>query len=178
MKPIVALALVALASLLAWSRPALAVDTTETHCETPASRQLLTTYQRYAADILNGRDFSHLEAYVAPNFRWHDAPPGTPEGPAPLERLLSDLAIAYPDRQVRTRFALCADDLILVQQELTGTNTGPLLGYPPSGKVHRALHTEIYRIDEGRITELWGEGVIPLLLLQSGWTLTPPRSAP
>ncbi len=154
----------------------------EIHCPTPANQQVLARYQAYAADVLNGGHLESLDTYLAPQFHWHDAPPGMPDGIAPMRHLLHDLERAFPDRRVETRFALCADDLVLVQQLLTGTNSGPLLGRPPTGKAHHALHTEIYRIVDGRITELWGEGVIPVVLLQSGWTLAwpgdPPQSGP
>jgi predicted ester cyclase len=146
----------------------------EIHCSTPAGQQALARYQAYAADVLNGGHLESLDTYLAPQFHWHDAPPGMPDGIAPMRHLMRDLVRAFPDRKVETRFALCADDLVLVQQLLTGTNTGPLLGRPPTGKVHHALHTEIYRIVDGRITELWGEGVIPVVLLQSGWKLVWP----
>ena len=169
-------ALFALATLpfAAPVRAAAAVVAPETHCASQASQRLLAIYLRYAQDILNGRKLNQLETYVAPSFRWHGAPSGMPDGVDPWRHLLTDVGIAFPDEHVKTRFALCADDLVLVQQELTGTNTGPLLGHAASGKAHRALHTEIYRIADGRIVELWGEGVIPLLLPQSGWQLVPP----
>jgi predicted ester cyclase len=157
-------------------RPVGAAEAPEIHCPTASGQQALARYQAYAAEVLNGARPDALEGYLSPRFHWHDAPPGTPDGVEPMRRLFGDLRAAFPDRRVETRFALCADDLILVQQVLTGTNTGPLLGLPPTGKAHRALHTEIYRIVDGRITELWGEGVIPLVLLQTGWSLVWPGS--
>ena len=175
--PLAALATIAALATLAVALPsaaAPAVDSPETHCASEASQRLLAIYLRYSDDILNGRKLARLETYVAPTFRWHGAPTGMPDGIDPLRHLLTDVGNAFPDEHVKTRFALCADDLVLVQQELTGTNKGPLLGHPPSGKTHRALHTEIYRVVDGHITELWGEGVIPLLMLQSGWQLVPP----
>ena len=160
------------------ARPVVADPAPETHCSTRAGQALLARYQSYASEVLNSPHPAAIDAYLSPEFRWHDAPPGMPDGIEPMRNLLRDLRVAFPDRKVETRFALCADDLILVQQLLTGTNTGPLLGFPATGKSHQLLHTEIYRIVDGRITELWGEGVIPLVLLKTGWTLVWPGDAP
>ncbi len=150
----------------------------EDHCAGPQARAMAATYDAYVRDVLDGGAPGKIGDYLAADFVWRDAPAGMPRGPEPMRRQFQVLATAFPDRKVTTTFILCSDDLLMAYQTLTGTNSGPLLGYPPSGKSHSVQHTEIYRIRGGRIVEQWGEGVIPLLLTRSGWTLVWPAAAP
>jgi predicted ester cyclase len=43
----------------------------------------------------------------------------------------------------------------VISWTLTGTNTGPLLGRPPTGEAVELSAIAIFRIDEGRIAERW-----------------------
>lgn len=162
-----------LAALLL-AAPAAQAAAVEDHCHGPQAERMAAVYEEFARDVLNGAAPARITEYVGADFIWRDAPRGMPPGPEPMRRQFAAIATAFPDRKVATTFILCSDDLLMVHQTLTGTNAGPLLGYPASGKSHSVRHTEIYRFRDGRIVEQWGEGVIPLLLTRSGWTLVWP----
>jgi predicted ester cyclase len=143
----------------------------ETHCSSPAEQANLQRYLALADAVWNGADLARAPEFFAPDFVWHDAPAGMPPGPAPMRRLVEDLRAAFPDRKVATEFVLCADDMVMVKQRLTGTNSGSFLGRPPTGKAHAVWHSETYRFRDGRLIEQWGENPFKAVAIATGWRL-------
>ena len=162
-------------ALLLGAGPAAAA--VEDHCHGPQAEAMVAVYEGYARDVLNAKAPGRIGDYLSADFVWRDAPAGMPRGPEPMRRQFQVIDAGFPGRTVTTTFMLCSDDLLMARQTLAGTNSGPLLGYPPSGKTHSAPHTEIYRIRGGRIVEQWGEGTIPILLTPAGWSRTWPGDA-
>lgn len=150
----------------------------ETHCDSPEERANLARYTEFAATVLNGADPARAAGFYAPQFTWHDAPERMPAGAAPMQRLQAAWRAAYPDAKVGTVFVLCAGDLLLAKQQLTGTNTGPLLGRAPTGRPLQAWHTETYRYADGRLVAQWGENPFKIASRAAGWTLAWPGDLP
>lgn len=59
-----------------------------------------TTLRRYFQRVLNERDLSALDDLLAPDYIDHDAPPGSPAGPAPVRAYLSGFLSGYLDLRV------------------------------------------------------------------------------
>lgn len=152
--------------------------TIETHCDAPGERANLKRYLEFADQVLNAGALDRADTFYAPNFTWHDAPEDLPPGAEPMRHLIEDLRTAFPDRKVTTAFILCAGDLVMTKQELTGTNTGPFLGRAPSGRPLKAWHTETYRFADGRLVAQWGENPFKLATRAAGWTLAWPGDLP
>jgi predicted ester cyclase len=146
----------------------------EVHCDTPGEKANLERYRALAEQVWNGANLQRAGEFLAADFVWHDAPAGMPPGPEPMRRMIEDLRIAFPDRKVTTEFVLCADDMVMVKQQLTGTNTGPFLGRAPTGKAHRIWHSETYRFRDGRIVEQWGENPFKAVVVATGWRVAWP----
>ena len=60
---------------------------------------------------------------------------------------------AFPDqRHENCRFHCAADDTVVAEFELLGTNTGPLLGQLPTGKSFRVPAIAVFLFEGDRIT--------------------------
>jgi len=60
---------------------------------------------------------------------------------------------AFPDqRHENARFHFADDDTVIAEFELLGTNTGPLLGQPPTGKAFRVPAIAVFSFHGDRIT--------------------------
>jgi steroid delta-isomerase-like uncharacterized protein len=60
---------------------------------------------------------------------------------------------AFPDqRHENARFHSSDDDTVIAEFELLGTNTGPLLGQPPTGKAFRVPAIAVFFFEGDRIT--------------------------
>ncbi|RKH59297.1 ester cyclase [Corallococcus llansteffanensis] len=63
----------------------------------------------------------------------------------------------FPDGQMRVLDELGEGDLVGVRLLWTGTHLGPFYGVPPSGRRVTCVSLGIDRIQDGRISEGWGE---------------------
>jgi steroid delta-isomerase-like uncharacterized protein len=59
---------------------------------------------------------------------------------------------AFPDQRHENARFHCADDTVIAEFDLLGTNTGPLLGRPPTGKAFRVPAIAVFFFDGDHIT--------------------------
>jgi predicted ester cyclase len=65
---------------------------------------------------------------------------------------------AFPDFETTVEMIVAENDLVMVYGPASGTNTGPFLGKPPTGKKAHWTGIAIYRFnDEGKIDGRWQE---------------------
>jgi predicted ester cyclase len=75
--------------------------------------------------------------------------------PAVLKAVARDFKTAFPDVCIRLDALLVEEDLVSVTEYVTGTNTGPFQGRPPTGGPLTVRATHLMRIAGGRIVEHW-----------------------
>ena len=83
----------------------------------------------------------------------------------------------FPDLKMTFDEVLVSGDNMIVRWTITGTNTGPLRGMPPTGKAVRFSGLAIDRVANGKIVEEWVSFNLLDLLQQLGFTLAPPAPA-
>jgi len=110
-------------------------------------------------EAVNDRDFGALDDLVAPDVERHSAAtPGVTV--TSLEEfkafLLADLRVC-PDATQRVEIMLAEDDKVAVLAIYSGTQTGEMGPFPPSGKPVEVPFLGILRIEDGKIAELWVE---------------------
>ena len=62
---------------------------------------------------------------------------------------------AHPDLRFTIDDLVAEGDRVVISWTLRGTNTGPLLGRPPTGESVELAAMVIFRIEEGLIAERW-----------------------
>lgn len=118
---------------------------------TQANKELL---RRYKVCILNDRDVGALDQVAAADYVDHAAFPGQAPG---LEGLKQRAAILFQalDPQWTIHDAIAEGDTVVLRWSLAGTHRSAFLGIPPSGKPITLRGIDVYRIQEGKITEHW-----------------------
>jgi predicted ester cyclase len=79
---------------------------------------------------------------------------------------------AFPDLTYTVEAQVAEGELVLSHFSASGTQTGPFLGAPPSGKIVSYTGMDLNRIVRGRIVESWVNYDALALLQQLG--LVPP----
>ena len=62
---------------------------------------------------------------------------------------------AFPDLKFATVLAVAEGDMVSVRMRATGTNTGSLMGMPPTGKPLAVDIMQIARVENGQVVEEW-----------------------
>ena len=105
-------------------------------------------------------DWAGIEKIVAPNMTDH-SPMSTPGSAFNRDSLMKYLKMnkeAFPDMKFEILSTAASGDLVFVQYRFTGTNSGPLMGMPATGKKVDYTGVDLVRIKDGVATEHWDYG--------------------
>jgi predicted ester cyclase len=117
----------------------------------PDRRELDAFYRRYNA-LCNAHDFDRVGEFVAPDVRID----GEPRGLARYADALREVVRAFPDYRWDLRHLLVDGDWIAAHFLDTGTHGGTVFDVPATGRPVRTQEFAFYRIENGRIAEVWG----------------------
>jgi len=87
-------------------------------------------------------------------------------------KLQESFVSSMPDQKITTKMLLAEGDKVAAYAIYSGTLTGPMGEFPATGKTAELNFITIFRIEEGKIAELWVEWDNMAMLSQLG--LFPP----
>jgi len=123
----------------------------------PALEQARMVTRRLFEEVFNGGRLDAIDELVAPDALDHEVLPiATGEMRTDLRTWLAALRQAFPDYHVDLEDVIAEGDRVVVRERITGTNTGPLLGMPATGRPICVEAIDILRIADGVVIEHWG----------------------
>ena len=125
-----------------------------------------------AVDDADG-DYSVVEQFLAPDFVTHNPIPGFTTDREGVKKSSEMFFSATPDGHHAIKMQIAEGDLVASLIVGYGTQTGELLGVPPTGKEVEAEGIAIHRVNDGKIVEHWSVTDVAGLLVQLG-ALPPP----
>lgn len=150
-------------------------------CTTSPSSQLEANKElvRQFAELTNAADWDGLAEVVAEDFTRHSA---ATAGPAITSRaefiqLQKGFLSSFPDQHIKLEKLVAEGDLVAALATYSGTQTGPMGEFPATGKRVEAPFLAMFRIESGRIAELWVEWDNVAMLEQLGLFPSPPPTA-
>ena len=123
-------------------------------CPTTTEEENAAIARRWHEEAINHHDLAVLDAILAPNPA-HDSATFA-DNPGPRE-VLGALLTGFPDVRHSVDAVITEDDLVVIRYHATGTQEGAFQGYAPTGKQVSWTGINIYRIECGRIAEVWSE---------------------
>lgn len=112
---------------------------------------------RRAYEIISAGDLAELDEIIAEDFVEHQAtPPGLPSGREGVKALIAEYRTAFPDLRFTMEKYLEQGEVGCAVVRLTGTNTGPLMGRPATGRTMDISAVDVVRVVDGRAVEHWG----------------------
>jgi steroid delta-isomerase-like uncharacterized protein len=112
--------------------------------------------RRLFDEVWSGGNFALLDELLAPGFVDHAAQMGggdpTAEGFKTQVRLFR---AAFPDGRSQIEDLIAEGDRVVARWTDGGTHRGAWMGVAPTGKRVTMTGIDIYRIEQGRITEYW-----------------------
>jgi steroid delta-isomerase-like uncharacterized protein len=110
--------------------------------------------RRYYETMLDGRDLSAVDEFLAPTFTSHG-----PSGPGfNREAHVQMLAVSHaalPDLHLTIEDQIAEGDKVVTRWSAHGTHRGAYLNLPPTGKAITAAAIHIHRLEAGKIVEQW-----------------------
>ena len=125
-------------------------------------------YNRYIEECFNQGKTELLDELLAPDYVYHNAPPGTPPGAEGVRRVIQMFHAAFPDLRITIEDQAAEGDVVFSRSVTRGTQTGPLMGHPASGKRVEMHGMTMVRLRDGRIAESWVNNDIGGLMRQIG----------
>ncbi|HWT64867.1 MAG TPA: ester cyclase [Terracidiphilus sp.] len=121
----------------------------------PASEQAIRDAIERFYLAFSTKDIALLRQVVTPDWAYLPEPAGAAPGPEQMTRLLENIASAMPDMKIHILDLLIHGDRAGVRAEVTGTQTGQLLGIAATSKeIHFAIHS-FHQLRGNLIEKTW-----------------------
>lgn len=112
-------------------------------------------------------DLDAANELLAPDFFLHVPLPCSP-GVRGIDEVVSACRAAFQDLQVTVEDMVAEGDRVAARFTARGIHNGAFMGLPPTGKPITMTGMEIFRLENGKIAELWGEANLLGLMQQLG----------
>lgn len=135
---------------------ACASNATHTESPTMSNSNAKERLDSFINAVFNGNDASAADAYVDPAFVDHAPWPGQPGNLAGFKAGLAEFRTAFPDLKVDLERAVVEGDVVVGHITFSGTQLGPFMGAPATGKTFRVEAIDIIKLRDGKMVEHWG----------------------
>jgi steroid delta-isomerase-like uncharacterized protein len=134
--------------------------------------------RRLIEEGFNGGDLDVADELISPDLVEHqDFGPDHASGAEGVRAVIASLRRAFPDFHLAIDDVAVGDGTVWLRMTGTGTNDGPFMGHPPTGRPMRIAVFDALRVEDGRIVEHWGVPDRLGALFQLGLVRPPARAA-
>ena len=112
------------------------------------------TIRRIYEELWDGRKLEVADEVIAWDGVNYDTGlvPG-PFGPEEMKGTVQMVTAGFPDNRHKVEELIAEGDTVVARVILTGTNDGPFMGMPPTGKKIEVNEIHIYRLKDGKAVE-------------------------
>jgi predicted ester cyclase len=159
--------------------PLLALMGVMSSCESgkdDAEAKNIESLKRFYAEVVNAHNPAALDSFVTPDFIDHQLYEPYEQGLEGLRKAFEDWFIGFPDVRITPQFFMASGDTVMALVRMTGTNTGPMMGMPPTNKSFDVQGVDILVAKDGIASEHWGFAEEMRMMMQMG--MMPEMGAP
>jgi predicted ester cyclase len=110
--------------------------------------------RRYWYELWNEKRGEIIDEIAVDPVSFH-FPGGQAHQPPSLKKWFQTALVAFPDVHFTLNLEVAEGDLVAVHWSYVATNTGPFLGRPATGKRVTDTGIDIFRVENGKISEMW-----------------------
>jgi steroid delta-isomerase-like uncharacterized protein len=111
--------------------------------------------EAFLQDVINGHNGDHAINYLNPDMQWYGGTVGTVTGSANVAGLFAGVVAAFPDAHITINDIFAQGDQVVVRVVVSGTQEGAILGIPASGRFVQWDGVDVYRLSDGKISNIW-----------------------
>lgn len=136
--------------------------------ETPLEQANKAVVQRFYEEVVNQKKVEVFKEVFDPKMTEHSL------GFGPQLFRDTDLFAGFPDQHLTVDLWVVENDLVTAVVTVSGTQTGEFIGIAPTGKTVTFSQIDVWRVQDGKITDVWHNFASADILQQVGYTLVPP----
>jgi steroid delta-isomerase-like uncharacterized protein len=129
--------------------------------------------EAFLQDVINEHNGDHAASYLTPGMQWSGGTVGTITGSANVAGLFAGVVAAFPDAQVTINDIFGQGDQVVTRMVVSGTHKGAVLGIPASGRHVQWDAVDVFRLSDGKISNIWAGDDWTAILSDTG-TFKPP----
>ena len=124
--------------------------------------------RRFSNEFKNKANHGIVDELMTPGFQHHFKDPRLPKGREGMKLLGGIVVQAFPDVHANIQDLIAEGDKVVERTEAGGTQRGEFNGVPASGRPVKWSELHVYRIENGKIAELWSEIDFLGMMMQIG----------
>jgi predicted SnoaL-like aldol condensation-catalyzing enzyme len=124
--------------------------------------------ETFLHDVLDGHHGDHATNYLTKDAQFHAGTVGNFAGRATVGGVLAGIVGAIPDLHANVQDIFGHGDEVVVRLVVTGTQEGPLLGIPATGRHLQWDAIDLYRLKDGKISQEWASEDLTAILNDTG----------
>jgi predicted ester cyclase len=111
--------------------------------------------EAFLQDVVNEHNGGDAANFLTPDAQWYGGTVGLVSGRANVAGLFAGVVAAFPDAHITISDIFGQGDQVVVRVVVSGTQEGPVLGIPASGRHVQWDGVDIYRLSDGKIGNIW-----------------------
>jgi steroid delta-isomerase-like uncharacterized protein len=136
---------------------------------TPQEERNVAVVRRFIDGAVNGHDIDVIDETWADDLSWNGGSLGSYSGRDAFKASFAASAVgAWQDMRLSIHDVLASGEKVVLRFTNSGTNVGPFMNTPATGKRAEWLGIGIYTVRDGRIAEGWFAEDILSMLQQLG----------
>jgi steroid delta-isomerase-like uncharacterized protein len=125
--------------------------------------------REFYTQVWNEHRADAAATYYAAAYTDHNVSvPDQPGGVEGAHAVFSTFLAAFPDVRFTLDLQVAEGNLVATRWTATGTNSGSLMGMPPTGRQVTVTGIDIFRVEGGKIVERWGSFDLAGMMQQLG----------
>jgi predicted ester cyclase len=127
----------------------------------------------FLRDVIDEHHGDHAGLYLTRDMEWHGGTVGTVKGRKAVAGLFAGVVASLPNVHAAIKDIFGQGNQVVVRVVVSGTQEGPLLGIPATGRNIHWDGVDIYRFEGGKISTIWAGDDWSAILYYTG-TYTAP----
>jgi predicted ester cyclase len=111
--------------------------------------------EAFLRDVIDEHHGDDAASYLTPGMQWSGGTVGTVTGRANVAGLFAGVVAAFPNAHVTIDDIFGQGDQVVVRVVVSGEQEGPILGIPASGRDVSWDGVDVYRLRDGKISDIW-----------------------
>ena len=120
-----------------------------------STEQNKSIVRRWVEEGWNKGNLEVVDQVYAPTYVQHEPAPETVNSSETLKQYVGTYLTAFPDLNLSIDDLVAEGDKVVWRFTSTGTQTGPFMGMPATGKTGNITGLVMFRLENSRIVEGW-----------------------